>query len=201
MISRRAPSPMPCRLLGAEDDVLEDREVVGRLEVLEDHADAGGDGVGRGVQVDDPTVDADGPLVRALDAVEDLHQRRLAGAVLTDDRVDRATRDREPDVLVGDDSGEPLGDPFELNGGMGVRRPVGSRRCCGDGDNSSSGPGEESGQVVRGAGSEDVPTDHRSRGRTRPATTLPRRPGRVAPLGDHSEWISRLSRIRVRSGP
>ena len=38
--------------LGAEDDVLEDGEVVGQHEVLEHHADAGLDRVGRGVQGD-----------------------------------------------------------------------------------------------------------------------------------------------------
>jgi simple sugar transport system ATP-binding protein len=65
------------------------------------------------VQVHLAAVDRDGPLVRALDAVEDLHQGRLAGAVLTDDGVDRAEARRrileisdryalglEPDVLV-----------------------------------------------------------------------------------------------------
>ena len=56
-------------------------------------------------------VDLDGALVRLLHAVQDLHQRRLAGAVLADDRVDGAAADRDVDVVVGDDAREPLADP------------------------------------------------------------------------------------------
>ena len=79
-------------LLGAEDDVLQHGQVVGQHEVLEHHADAGLDRVGRRVEGDLLAVDLDGARVGWLDAVEDLHQRRLAGAVLTDDGVDRAAR-------------------------------------------------------------------------------------------------------------
>lgn len=66
-------------LLAAEHHVLEDREVVGEHEVLMDHADAADDGVGRRREADLFAVDGDGALVRLLHAVEDLHQRRLAG--------------------------------------------------------------------------------------------------------------------------
>ena len=49
--SRAASKPISrARRLAAEDDVLEDREVVGEHEVLVHHADAGGDRVGRDVQ-------------------------------------------------------------------------------------------------------------------------------------------------------
>ena len=41
----RAVQPTAPRGLAAQDDVLQDREVVGQHEVLVDHADAGGDGV------------------------------------------------------------------------------------------------------------------------------------------------------------
>ena len=61
-------------------------------------------------------VDRDGALVRPLHAVEDLHQRRLAGAVLADDRVDRAASHGDVDVVVGDDAGEALGDAAQLDG-------------------------------------------------------------------------------------
>ena len=80
-------------LLGAEDDVLEDGEVVGQ-HVLEDHPDAGVDRVGRAAQREGLAVDRDGALVGLLDAVEDLHQRRLAGAVLLDDGVQRCRAGR-----------------------------------------------------------------------------------------------------------
>ena len=104
------------QLLGAEDDVLEDGEVVGEHEVLEHHADAGLDRVGRRVQGDLLAVDLDRARVRRLHAVEDLHQRRLAGAVLPDDRVDGAAPDVDVDVVVGDHTGEPLADPAQADG-------------------------------------------------------------------------------------
>ena len=39
-------------------------------------------------------VDPDGPPIGLIVAVENVHERRLAGAVLADDAVDRAARDR-----------------------------------------------------------------------------------------------------------
>ena len=54
-------------------------------------------------------------LVRLLDAVQRLHQRRLAGPVLADDGVDRAVPDQQVDVFVGDDAREPLGDALQFD--------------------------------------------------------------------------------------
>ena len=62
------------------------------------------------LQADLLAVDLDGPGVRRLDAVQDLHQRRLAGAVLADDGVDGAAVHVDVDVVVGDDTGESLAD-------------------------------------------------------------------------------------------
>ncbi len=104
-------------LLAAENDVLQDGEVVGEHEVLVHHADAAGDGVTRVVEGDLLPVDGDGALVRLLHAVEDLHQGRLAGTVLTDQGVDRALADGDGDVLVGDDAGETLRDAVQFYGG------------------------------------------------------------------------------------
>ena len=61
-------------------------------------------------------VDEDLARVGLVEAVEDRHQRRLAGAVLADDAVDRAARDGEVDVLVGVDRAEALVDADELDG-------------------------------------------------------------------------------------
>ena len=83
--------------LVAEDDVLHDREVVGEHEVLVHHADADSDRVGRRLEVGLVPSDQDRSLVGPVHPVEDLHQRRLAGPVLTDDRVDRAGCD--PQVM------------------------------------------------------------------------------------------------------
>ena len=106
------------QLLGTEDDVLQDGEVVGELEVLEDHADAVLDRVGGRAEADLGATDLDGPGVGGLHAVQDLHQRRLAGAVLTHDRVDRAASHVDVDVVVRDHAREPLADP-----------PQAHRRC------------------------------------------------------------------------
>ena len=58
--------------------------------------------------------------VGLVQPVEDVHQRRLAGAVLAQQRVHLAAREVEVDVVVGDDPRELLGDPAHLeNGGRG----------------------------------------------------------------------------------
>jgi hypothetical protein len=101
--------------LAAEDDVLEDREVLGQHEVLVDHADAGGDRGGRGAEPRRLPAEEDLALVRLVHAVEGLHERRLAGAVLADERVDLAGADDEVDVGVRHHAGEPLGDAAQLD--------------------------------------------------------------------------------------
>ncbi|GGO29449.1 hypothetical protein GCM10010116_59040 [Microbispora rosea subsp. aerata] len=78
------------------------------------HADAGGDGVGGGVEAHGRSVDADLALVGALHPVKDLHQRGLTRAVLADEGVDVPFGDAKVDVAVGDDSRESLGDPDQL---------------------------------------------------------------------------------------
>ena len=75
------------QLLRAEHDVLEDAEVVGQHEVLEHHADAELDGLGGRAHRRRLAVDLDRAVVGLLHAVQDLHQRGLAGAVLAHDRV------------------------------------------------------------------------------------------------------------------
>jgi hypothetical protein len=67
-----------------------------------------------------------GALVGLVGAVEGLHQGGLAGAVLADDRVDRAGSDGEVDPVVGDHAGEPLDDVAQLDG---ERRGGGRRRA------------------------------------------------------------------------
>ena len=138
MILRAGLGADAVQLLAAEDDVLQDGEVVGEHEVLVHHADAAGDGVGRGREGDLLAVDRDGALVRLLHAVEDLHQGRLAGAVLADEGVDGALAHGEVDVVVGHDAGESLGDAGEFDGGhLTVDRRVG-RRAAGRVDGALS---------------------------------------------------------------
>ena len=59
-------------------------------------------------------VDQDLALVRPGQAVEDVHQGRLAGAVLAEQGVDLARADVEVDVVVRDDARVALGDPAHL---------------------------------------------------------------------------------------
>ncbi|GAA4686870.1 hypothetical protein GCM10023324_46930 [Streptomyces youssoufiensis] len=68
------------------------------------------------MQFDLFAVEGDGALVGPLHPVEDLHQGRLARAVLADEGVHGAAADRDVDVVVGDDAGEPLGDSAEFYG-------------------------------------------------------------------------------------
>ena len=100
---------------GTEDDVLDNREILDQHEVLMDHADADGDGVVRRVDRHRLAADPDLAAVGLVEAVEDRHQRRFAGAVLADDAVDRAALDFQMDVTVGMDRAEALVDADKLD--------------------------------------------------------------------------------------
>ena len=85
-------------------------------------------------------VDEDLALVRAEHAVDDVHQRRLARAVLAEQRVDLAAPQREVDGVVGRQRAEALGDAAELESELrGIRMRAGGvtapasllRRCPG----------------------------------------------------------------------
>ena len=116
MISFVGGAADPVQALGAEEDVLADGEVVGEHEVLVHHADPGPDRVGGRAEPHLLAVHADDALVRVLHAVEDLHQGRLAGPVLSAQRVHLTAAHPQVDVVVRDDAGEPLGDPDQLDG-------------------------------------------------------------------------------------
>ena len=85
--------------------------------MLVHHADAGGHGVAGPGEVLDVVVEQDLALVGLVQAVQHVHEGRLARAVLTEQAVDLAGFDREVDVVVGDQGAEPLGDAakFELH--------------------------------------------------------------------------------------
>ncbi len=76
------------------------------------------------LDVPDLAVDPDGAAVGLIEAVENVHQGRLAGAVLADDAVDRARRDRKVDIPVGVHRPEALVDPLQLDGGSAPRLDV-----------------------------------------------------------------------------
>ena len=129
--------------LGREDDVLGDRHHRDQHEVLVDHADAVLDRGLRRAELGRLAVDQDLALVGPVEAVEDVHQRRLAGAVLAQQRVHLALAQVEVDAVVRDDAGEPLRDPAELE-----NRPlVHPRRsyCAGAAAPSGTNPRRSSG--------------------------------------------------------
>src|SRR4029077_17206292 len=71
----------------AEDDVLGDAQDRNEHEMLVDHADPAMDRIRRSGQSDLGAVDKDLALVRAREPVEDVHEGRLAGAVLAEQGV------------------------------------------------------------------------------------------------------------------
>ncbi len=73
-------------------------------------------------------LDADLAAVGLVEAVEDRHQRRLAGAVLADDAVDCTLAHLQRDVLVGLDRTEALGNADEFDGQRSICARVDSPR-------------------------------------------------------------------------
>ena len=63
-------------------------------------------------------VQPDLALVGVVEPVEDVHEGRLAGAVLAEERVHLALGELEVDAVVGEDSREPLRDSLELEKGL-----------------------------------------------------------------------------------
>ena len=74
----------------AEKDIVGDRERRHQLEMLMHHAEAGLDGAGRVGDHRRLAVQPDLAFVGLQQAEQDVHQRRLAGAILADDGVDFA---------------------------------------------------------------------------------------------------------------
>ena len=89
--------------LGAEDDILSHGKIRDIFRMLLDHANAQ---AGRGGGVGDGHLDSaypDGAGVGLLEAIEDLHEGRFPGAVLTHDGVDLEVSDLEAGAVIGED--------------------------------------------------------------------------------------------------
>ena len=82
----------------AEEDVLGDVEPVDEREILVDDADAAVAGLAGARQPHDLAADEQLPLVGLEGAAQDLDQRRLAGAVVPDERHRLAAKDAEVDA-------------------------------------------------------------------------------------------------------
>ena len=101
-------------LVERQCDVFGDGERLEQRELLEHHADAERACLRRAVDDDRFAIPAYRAGVGPDDAVDDLDQRRFAGAVLAEHCVDLAGHDREIDAVVGDDRRETLGDTGKL---------------------------------------------------------------------------------------
>ena len=129
---RRVVEQEPVARLCREHDVLGDCHHGDEHEVLVHHADAPLDRVLRGSERDRRTADPDLAPVGPGEAVEDVHQRRLAGAVLAEQRVHLAPAQVEIDVVVRHDPGVALRDPSQLEDGLVRHRRVVRGRAEGD---------------------------------------------------------------------
>jgi hypothetical protein len=108
------PPKGAARGLHPEHHVLGDGEDGHEHEVLVDHADAGSDRVARAAERHRPVVNQDLALVGLVEPVQDIHERRLAGAVLAEQPVNLTGLHEQVDVLVRDHAREALGDPPQL---------------------------------------------------------------------------------------
>ena len=109
----------------AQDDVLGHAHGLHEREVLRDHAYAGGDGVPWRADAHRAPVDADRAGIGTREPVEDAHERRLAGPVLAEQGVDLAARQREVDVIVGDEVAEALADAQQFGGQVALAADLG----------------------------------------------------------------------------
>ena len=110
--------------LDAEDDVLGDGQRRHEHEVLVHHADAAAIASRAEANVDRLAVQRGSRPRPGGEPVEDVHQRRLAGAVLAEQRMDLAAADVEVDVVVGDDPRVALGDAAHLEDVSGAPATV-----------------------------------------------------------------------------
>ncbi len=101
--------------LVAEDDVLRDGERRDEHEVLVDHADPARDRVARRTDARVLALQRDRAGVGAVQAVEDVHERRLSGAVLTEERMDLVLVDDEVDAVQRGEVAEALHDAAHLD--------------------------------------------------------------------------------------
>ena len=96
------------------EDVLGHRGIRAQRDFLVDQPDAQPHRVGRPLHVDRVAAQEDRAFVRRMDAVDDLHQRRLARPVLADECDDLAAVDGEVDVGQRDHGRKAFGDSRHL---------------------------------------------------------------------------------------
>ena len=124
-LHRRLLQPLePVVLLAPEVHVLHDVEVVAEREILVDDLDPELRRVLRAVDRDRLAVEEDLAVVHRVDAGDALDQRRLAGAVVADERHHLASAHLEVDVGQRLHGAERLGDTAKLEKGCVAHRGV-----------------------------------------------------------------------------
>ncbi len=108
------------RRFDAQEDVGVRPEVGNERELLIDDGNAAAQGVARRSEVDRCAVPADRARIGYVRARDQPQQRRLAGAVLTDDGVHGPGRDGEVDAVEGGDARVVLGDALQLEQAHGA---------------------------------------------------------------------------------
>ena len=103
-------TPGARRGLAAEEDVLGGGEVRHQRQLLVDGADAEVVGLPRALDAHHAAVDLDRPRIPRHRAAQDLHQRRLARAVLAEQYVNFSLPNVEIDAVERDDAGERFAD-------------------------------------------------------------------------------------------
>ena len=104
--------------LAAEEDVVGDVEFGNEVQFLVDDGDARGLGVAHAGEADWLAVDADRAFILGVDARQDFHQRRLAGAVFAHQRMDLARRRSKLTSRKAADAAEMLGNAARRQHGV-----------------------------------------------------------------------------------
>ena len=100
-----------------EKDVGGDVEIVEDAQLLMNKLDAERAGFARRTYLGSLAIDLHRAAVACDGAAQDLHQGRLAGAILTNQRDDLTGADAQADVIERDDAGESLADSLHLQYG------------------------------------------------------------------------------------
>ena len=106
--------------LAAQHDVVDNTHHGHQLEVLMDHADAQLYCVAGRLHLYAASIDQNFALGRLIEAVDNVHQGGLAGPIFAEQGQYLAATERQIDLLVGDDSGEELGDLTNFKFGLHV---------------------------------------------------------------------------------
>ena len=101
--------------LNAKNDIVQNSEALDQLEVLVHHTDVQVVGIVRVGYSDDITIFLDRTGLRLVKTEQDAHQRRLARAVFTEQRVDLTAPELKRNIVIGLDAGELLGNVQHFN--------------------------------------------------------------------------------------